>query len=81
MLALVLALQVERAVPGPARFDRATFDPLVKKGIEAGAFPGAALVVGRHDAVLFAKGYGHLTWSHVEPRCPIPTAPCTTWRP
>jgi len=49
--------------PGPAHFDSATFDPLVEGGIERGAYPGGVLVIGRHDAVLFAKGYGHLTWS------------------
>jgi CubicO group peptidase (beta-lactamase class C family) len=35
----------------------------VEWGIKQGAYPGAALVVGRHDTVLFARGYGHLTWS------------------
>jgi CubicO group peptidase (beta-lactamase class C family) len=55
--------EAPRGLAGPARFDAATFDPLVLRGIREGAYPGAALVVGRHDAVLFAKGYGHLTWS------------------
>jgi CubicO group peptidase (beta-lactamase class C family) len=41
----------------------ATFDPLVRDGITRGAFPGAALVVGRHDTMLVARGYGRLTWS------------------
>jgi CubicO group peptidase (beta-lactamase class C family) len=39
------------------------FDPIVVSGIRAGIYPGAALVVGRHDTILFAKGYGRLTWS------------------
>src|SRR2546430_9989635 len=43
-------------------------DPLVERGIREGAYPGAALVVGRRDAVLFARGYGHLTWSASSPR-------------
>jgi CubicO group peptidase (beta-lactamase class C family) len=61
---LVLALQVGAAsAPAPVRFDRATFDPLVQMGITRGAFPGGVLVVGRRDAILFAKGYGHFTWS------------------
>jgi CubicO group peptidase (beta-lactamase class C family) len=47
----------------PASFDAATFDPLVLDGIRRGAFPGAALVIGRRDTILFAKGYGRLTWS------------------
>lgn len=64
MLALLVAVQVGAASAArPAHFDHATFDPLVNRGIEQGAYPGAALVVGRHDAILFAKGYGHFTWS------------------
>jgi CubicO group peptidase (beta-lactamase class C family) len=73
VLVLALALQVASAAapghrpavhpPGPAAFDAATFDPLVRDGIERGAYPGAALVVGRRDTVLFAKGYGRLTWA------------------
>jgi CubicO group peptidase (beta-lactamase class C family) len=57
VVALILALQA------PVGFDAATFDPLVLDGIRRGAFPGAALVVGRRDTILFAKGYGHFTWS------------------
>ena len=75
VLGLVLLLQAApAATPGhgpppvggpPARaaFDAATFDPLVQDGIRQGAYAGAGLVVGRRDTVLFAKGYGHLTWS------------------
>ena len=50
-----------------ARFDAATFDPLVQAGIKNGAYPGAALVVGTADSVLLARGYGHLTWSDRSP--------------
>ena len=69
MLALVLVLQT---AAGPAavshpRFDAASFDPLVQAGIKRGAYPGAALVVGRADTVLFSRGYGHLTWSSHSP--------------
>lgn len=50
--------------PGvPAHFDAATFDPLVEDGIRRGAFPGAVLVIGWADTVLFAKGYGRHTWA------------------
>jgi CubicO group peptidase (beta-lactamase class C family) len=76
VLALIFALQAgsagmptQRPAPRPARFDRATFDPLINGGIDVGAYPGAALVIGRHDTVLFARGYGHLTWS---PKSPVP---------
>jgi CubicO group peptidase (beta-lactamase class C family) len=62
VLALLLLVQTASS-PGPAAFSAARFDPLVQDGIRRGAYPGAALVVGRHDTILFAKGYGHLTWS------------------
>jgi CubicO group peptidase (beta-lactamase class C family) len=86
VLALLLGLQAGTAgIPGPspalrppqtARFDRATFDSLVESGIERGAYPGASLVVGRHDAILFAKGYGHFTWS---PSSPVPDPDSTLY--
>src|SRR2546426_7068374 len=70
VLALVLLLQAGSALngpavapPRPASFDAATFDPIVLEGIRRGAYPGAALVVGRRDTLVFSKGYGRLTWS------------------
>ena len=39
------------------------FDSAVLGGIRAGVFPGAVLIVGRHDAILYAKAYGRFTWS------------------
>jgi len=57
---LLLALQ---GAGSPAAFSAGAFDPPVEDGIRRGAYPGAALVVGRRDTILFAKGYGHLTWS------------------
>jgi CubicO group peptidase (beta-lactamase class C family) len=62
VLALLVLLQTAPS-PGPAAFSAAPFDPLVQDGIRRGAYPGAALVVGRRDTILFAKGYGRLTWS------------------
>ena len=62
--------------PGPDRFDAATFDPVVLDGIRRGAFPGAALVIGRRDTILFAKGYGRLTWSA---RSPAVSVDSTLW--
>jgi len=48
---------------GPPVVDSAVLDAAVLTGIREGVYPGAALVVGRHDTILFAKGYGHLTWN------------------
>jgi len=61
VVALVLTL-VQGAVPPST-----TFDSAVLGGIQHGVYPGAVLVVGRHDTILFAKGYGHLTWSATSP--------------
>ena len=60
---LLLALQSA----GSPVFNAGTFDPLVEDGIRRGAYPGAALIVGRRDTILVAKGYGHLTWSASSP--------------
>jgi len=68
VVALVLTL-VQGAVP-PA------FDSAVLGGIQQGVYPGAVLVVGRHDTILFAKGYGHLTWS---PTSPAVSVDSTFW--
>jgi len=72
LTALLVVLQMGAAPPAPAaparaRFDAATFDALVQEGIRAGAYPGAALIIGRRDTVLYAKGYGHLTWAAASP--------------
>ncbi len=53
--AVAVALQVAAAVP--------SLDQTVRQGIERGVYPGAVVVVGRHDTVLVVRGYGHLTWS------------------
>src|SRR4029077_3259575 len=71
LTALLVLLQTGSATVGGslrsplprATFEASTFDALVLEGIRAGAYPGAALIVGRRDTVLFAKGYGHLTWA------------------
>jgi len=68
VVALILAL-VQGVVPP-------VFDSAVLGGIQQGVYPGAVLVVGRHDAILFAKGYGHLTWSAASPAV---SADSTIW--
>lgn len=40
-----------------------TIDRVVQRGIDAGGFPGAAVVVGRNGAVAWQKGFGHLGWT------------------
>jgi len=41
----------------------ASIDRVVQRGIRAGGYPGAAVVVGRKGAAVLQKGYGALGWS------------------
>lgn len=40
----------------------AAIDDVVRRGITAGGFPGAAVIVGRHGAIVWERGYGTLDW-------------------
>jgi CubicO group peptidase (beta-lactamase class C family) len=64
---VLTALLVQAGLASAAVPASRTFDSLVVAGIDRGAYPGAALVVGRHDTILFAKGYGRLAWSATSP--------------
>ena len=41
----------------------ATIDRVVRRGITAGGYPGASVVVGRNGAAVWQKGFGRLSWS------------------
>ena len=41
----------------------ASVEHIVTRGIEAGGYPGAAVVVGRKGAVVLQRGFGRLSWS------------------
>jgi CubicO group peptidase (beta-lactamase class C family) len=41
----------------------AEIDAAVRQGIREGIYPGAVVVIGRQDSILYARGYGHFTWS------------------
>jgi CubicO group peptidase (beta-lactamase class C family) len=63
--------------PAPAAAQSfAEIDAAVRRGIEKGLYPGAVVVIGRKDSVLYARGYGHYTWS---PRSSVPTPDSTLW--
>lgn len=51
-------------------------DRAVRTAIARRVFPGAAIVIGRHDSTLYARGYGHLTWNGASP---IPAPDSTVW--
>ena len=43
----------------------AAADAAIRNGIATGVYPGAVIVAGRADTILYARGYGHLTWNKV----------------
>ncbi len=51
-------------------------DAAVQAGIDAGLYPGAVVVIGRRDTILYAQGYGRLTWSA---RAAPPDPDSTLW--
>jgi CubicO group peptidase (beta-lactamase class C family) len=64
-----------RAAPGEAQ-SFGEIDAAVRSGIEAGLYPGAVVVIGRRDSVLYARGYGHFTWN---PASLVPDVDSTLW--
>ena len=78
ILALLLLLGPAPLTAQRARRGRpfAAIDMAVLAGIRQGTYPGAVVVVGRGDTVLFAKGYGHITWNTGDRR---PDPATTLW--
>jgi serine-type D-Ala-D-Ala carboxypeptidase len=62
-LALLCVVQLRDTVAPTGGDDGlVTIDRVVARGLAAGGFPGAAVIVGRHDTTLLAHGYGRLGW-------------------
>ena len=57
-----LPVKTPRAV-GMSAERLAKIDHVVLRGISAGGYPGAAVVVGRRGAAVWEKGFGRLSWS------------------
>ncbi len=57
-----LPLKTPRAV-GMSAERLAKIDHVVMRGISAGGYPGASVVVGRRGAAVWEKGFGRLSWS------------------
>jgi CubicO group peptidase (beta-lactamase class C family) len=51
-------------------------DAAVFQGMDRGVYPAAVVVIGRGDSILYARGYGHFTWSRSSP---VPTPDSTYW--
>ncbi len=63
------------ATPGAAQsFERV--DEAVRDGISRGLYPGAVVLIGRRDSLLYSRGYGHYTWN---PASRVPDADSTLW--
>lgn len=71
----VLAVLTLTAAPAVAQ-SGAEVDAAVRAGIDRGIYPGAVVIIGRRDSLLYARGYGHLTW---DARSPVPTPDSTIW--
>jgi CubicO group peptidase (beta-lactamase class C family) len=54
----------------------AEVDDLVEQGVQRGLYPGAVVVIGRRDSLLYARGYGHFTWQRGSP---VPSPDSTFW--
>lgn len=54
----------------------AQVDEAVRQGIARGLYPGAVVVIGRRDSILYSRGYGHYTWN---PASRVPDADSTLW--
>ena len=71
-LALLTALAPGADPPAPWREASA----LIERAVASRLFPGAVLVVGRRDTILFSRGYGKLSWDRGAPR---PDPATTRW--
>ncbi|HEX2250962.1 MAG TPA: serine hydrolase domain-containing protein [Gemmatimonadales bacterium] len=73
---LVLAFALCGLVRTAGAQSFAEVDEVVRQGIRRGIYPGAVVVIGRRDSILYARGYGHFTWS---PRSPVPSPDSSYW--
>jgi CubicO group peptidase (beta-lactamase class C family) len=75
--ALLVAVSALATGTIPARAQSfSEIDATVRQGIDRGIYPGAVVVIGRRDSLVYARGYGHFTWS---PRSAVPTPDSTLW--
>ena len=57
----LLFLPAARLGQPPKAF--ADLDAAIASGVSRGVYPGAVVIVGRSNAILHARGFGHLSWS------------------
>jgi CubicO group peptidase (beta-lactamase class C family) len=76
MAALSIVVTSLAAPPAAMAQSYAALDAIVHEGIRRGVYPGAVVVVGRRDRVLYARGYGNYTW---QADSPTPDPYSTLW--
>jgi CubicO group peptidase (beta-lactamase class C family) len=54
----------------------AQVDQAALAGIRDGLYPGAVVIIGRRDSILYSRGYGHFTWN---PASRVPHPDSTLW--
>jgi CubicO group peptidase (beta-lactamase class C family) len=62
-----LPVKTPRAV-GMSAARLAKIDHVIMRGIQAGGYPGAAVVVGRKGAAVWERGFGRLSWTKDSPQ-------------
>jgi CubicO group peptidase (beta-lactamase class C family) len=73
--ALAVLVTLPPAAPGAAQ-TFADVDRAALAGIREGLYPGAVVVIGRRDSILYTRGYGHYTWN---PASRVPDPDSTIW--
>lgn len=64
------------AAPETAAAQYAGVAAAVEAGIREGVYPGAVVIIGRRDTILYARGFGRMTWS---PSSRVPSPDSTLW--
>jgi CubicO group peptidase (beta-lactamase class C family) len=74
-----LALPLLFLAPPPSAAAQSPYprvDAAIRAGIRRGLYPGAVVIIGRHNRILYQRGYGHFTWSR---RSAVPSPSTTLW--
>lgn len=78
-LLAALALPLVFLTPAPPDAARPPYprvDAAIRAGIKRGLYPGAVVIIGRHNRILYQRGYGHFTWSR---HSAVPSPSTTLW--
>ncbi len=73
---IVLILALGGLTGGGAAQTFTEIDDAVFEGMDRGVYPGAVVVIGRKDSILYSRGYGRFTWSRSSP---VPSPDSTYW--